>query len=85
MCIAHRPGTITRGVQGTAIVGERARTMAFPTWEGLPPRSSVRTAAVTAAPAPSPSMLQPVVSFPARKMLPIFRMRAVAWAIRSRE
>src|SRR3989304_138332 len=37
MWVAHRPGTETRGVQGTAMVGERARTMAFPIWGGGPP------------------------------------------------
>jgi len=47
--VAQSPETITRGVQGTAMVGERAKTNAFPTSLGVPFLSSVKAAAVQAA------------------------------------
>ena len=77
MWVAHSPGTSTRGVQGTLIVGEIASTTARSIWAGVPPASSTKAAAEAAAPAPIPSMLQPVVRLPTRKMPPILRMTAM--------
>ena len=79
--VVHRAGTSTPGVQGTAMVGDRARTMAFSICSGVPPPRATVAAAMQAEPAPKPSMLQPVVTLPTRNRLPIFRIRAAISAM----
>ena len=79
--VVHSAGTSTRGVQGTPMVGDMARTMAFSICSGVPPSSATVAAATQAEPAPKPSMLQPVVTLPTRNNPPIFSINAAISAM----
>jgi len=70
MWVAHKPETITRGVHGTPIVGDRAKTMARATSRGEPPR--IRSERQPCRP-PPPRILHvsAVVFFPSLKRIPI--------------